>query len=145
VPQGQRTDLSQMTPAMYDHVCRVYAEMLRHAAPDLEGEGRMMYEGHLTRLFRELRLSVPYYTQIKNLLTTMGCIEQVKRGGGNATSRWLLWREPSLEAFQEALGKKTFVNKGSKVSALEQQLRDLSKRVTVLELAVTNVQEVEVS
>lgn len=131
--QGQRTDLGQMTPAMYEHVCRVYAAMLQKASPDEELQGNMVYEGHLTRLFRELRLSVPYYTQIKNLLTAMHCIEQVKRGGGNATSRWLLWREPTLEDYQLAAGQRAFNVRNNKMTMLEQQVRDLTKRVAAVE------------
>jgi len=97
----------------------------------------MIYEGHLTQLFRKLRLSTPYYTQIKNQLTGMGCIEQIRRGGGSAESRWVLWKEPTLEEWKAATA--TRARRGNKTSMLERQIRDLTDRMSVLERQVDSL------
>jgi hypothetical protein len=97
----------------------------------------MIYDGHLTNLFKKLRLAVPYYTQIKNQLTAMGCIEMMRRGGGNATSRWVLWKEPELEAWKAIIPSRP--RRGNKTTILEQQIKDLTARTEKLEMVVSKL------
>jgi len=138
------TDLSQgdleIVPAMFEHAQKVYAMMARQATfGRLEDGGLLTYEGHLTGLFKELRLSVPYYTTIKNHLTAMGCIEQTRRGGGNGTSRWVLWKEPELEAWKNT--KPSRVRHGNKQTIIEQMVKDMAARMRDLEAAIDNLKE----
>ena len=139
------TEPNELVPAMYEHCCNVYEAMSKDAKPEvtngkeLAGEEpwdetespTYVYEGYLTRLFQGLELSPPYYTQIRDLLTRMGCIEQLRRGGGNAKSRWRLVRAPT-EADFTAANAQNMVKSG-RVASLEQQNRMLNQRVSVLE------------
>lgn len=126
------------TSIIYDHCVRVYDEMhaqsreeqLDLTDPDSEfgnTHQALVYEGHLTKLFANLQLSTPYYTSVMNHLKAMGCVEQLRRGGGNSPSRWMLVRPPSEESFNSIENQKR-LSRG-KVAALEQQVRDLSRTV----------------
>jgi len=125
-----------IVPALYEHACRVYKAMEEQATwSTLEGVDSdrqfLLYEGHLTNLFRKLLLSVPYYTKIRNMLIALGCIEQVRRGGGNGTSKWVLWHAPALDAWKEVEARKPA--RGNTKTVQEQQIKDLNTRVAVLE------------
>lgn len=129
-------------PALFDHCRRTYLEMSRQAtsviepgSSDSEDEERsriVVYEGFLTHLVtQQLNLSVPYYTSIRKNLIRMGCIRQLKRGGGSSPSQWELIYEPTPEAFATAQPPK--VPKQTKESAMNEQIRNLSARVSELE------------
>jgi hypothetical protein len=128
-----------LIPAMFEHAQKVWIAMLEHAGPDEEYAGKLVYEGHLTNLFKKLRLSVPYYTAIKNQLTAMGCIEQVRRGGGNGTSKWVMWKEPNLGEWKNTAPSKA--RTGNKISIQEQRIKDLAARVLRLENIVDALME----
>jgi len=117
------------TSVVFDHCLRVYNEMVDQARD--ENDVGLVYEGHLTKLFAQLGMATPYYTAVMNHLKSMACVEQLRRGGGNSPSRWLLLREPNEEAYKsiESMNRA----KSGKVGALEQQVRDLTKRVATLE------------
>ncbi|SRR6266571_4015553 len=116
------------TPAMFDHCTRVYKEMLAQAE-DIAGD--LVYTGYLTRLFQGLELSPPYYSTVRDLLVRMGCVEQLRRGGGNAQSKWRLVRKPTEEAFMAANAMN--VQKGGKVANLEQGLQSMNNRLLKVE------------
>lgn len=130
--------------AMYEHCCSVYDAMLKGAEKETEavadenGErgytGNWVYEGHLTRLFQDLGIAAPYYSQVRDLLIKMGCVEQLRRGGGNARSRWRLVQQPTEELFAaaDAMTKRP----QGRVAALEQAQQQLLKRVARLEEAL---------
>lgn len=132
-------------PALFDHCRRTYQAMLREAQtviqpssdePDELDESEagsiVVYEGFLTHLVtRQLNYSVPYYTSIRNNLIRMGCIRQLKRGGGSSPSQWELIYEPSESAFLSAQPPKR--PKQTKQDALAEQVRNLSARVSELE------------
>jgi len=126
-------------PALFEHAQKVYAAMLEKATPDEDYGNKMVYEGHLTNLFKGLLLSVPYYTEIKNHLTAMGCIEQVRRGGGNGTSRWVLWKAPELSLWKDTPPARS--HRGNKQTMQNQQLKDLANRVTRLETIIQGLME----
>jgi hypothetical protein len=126
------TDISDVVrpdaiPAMYEHAAAVYAAMREVAVQD-ETTGQVVYEGHLTALFRKLHLSVPYYTHIKNRLVNMGCIEQLRRGGGTAQSRWILWKVPTLEEYKQAVAGKPRT-RGDWYLGVEQRQRDMMRLI----------------
>jgi hypothetical protein len=133
---SEQVDL-HVIPAVFEHAQRVYNKMLEESEED--SDGLTVYQGHLTRLFKDLRLSVPYYTLIKNKLVAMGCIEQTRRGGGNGTSRWVLWREPMLPAWNVADAARA--RKGNKTLQLEVRITDLTRRMALLEQTVKRMQE----
>jgi hypothetical protein len=114
---------------VYDHCKAVYNEMVSQARD--EGDDGLVYEGHLTKLFAQLQLSTPYYTAVRKHLMAMECIVQLRRGGGSSSSRWRLLREPDEDSFRsfETLNRA----RSGKTAALEQQVRDLNRRVSTLE------------
>ena len=150
-------------PALFEHCVNTYREMLRQAkavvpfgtamhdasAGELldmelvnstEQKNIIVYEGFLTQLVtNNLNLSVPYYTSIRKALMEMGCVRQLKRGGGTSPSQWELIQEPTLEAFQNATPKKT--PKQTKETMLQEQVLNLSSRVSDLESTVESLLE----
>jgi hypothetical protein len=117
------------TSTLFDHCVTVFNEMEAQARDEV-GIG-LVYEGHLTKLFHQLNLSTPHYTSVMKMLKAMGCVEQIRRGGGSAVSRWELKRVPGEESFRSFEQMNT-APKG-KYAALEQAVRDLARRVNELE------------
>lgn len=135
--------------ALYDHCNLIFDEMYKEAVPEetvvsrIEGDeqtpgtevttatGYMIWTGHTTHLFSRLGMATPYYTTVMTALKKMGCVEQIKRGGGNSMSKWRLVRKPEEDYFHAAEKLQKPVQGSQK--ALEQQVRDLNKRVTTLE------------
>lgn len=149
----QPTDESA-PPALFDHCVNTYRAMLGEAksvtsfatartnaeAGDLlevdlkQNSQIIVYEGFLTQLIQgKLNLSVPYYTSIRKSLMDMGCIRQLKRGGGTSPSQWELIYEPTLEMFMNVKPKK--IPKQNKESMLQEQVNNLLARVSDLETA----------
>lgn len=91
-----------MSPAILGHAKDVYAEMVKRAQAD--GQGNVYFEGALTRLVQDIGLSNPYYTSVTQCLKAMDCIRQGRRGGGGQGSIWYLLQEPSDELFAAHVG-----------------------------------------
>lgn len=122
----------QTTPMIFDHCVSVYEEMEKNK--DSTAEPDKIYEGHLTKLFQELGLSTPYYTSVMKALKRMGCVEQIRRGGGNAPSRWLLAKVPTEELFHNTIELKKPL--GGRTAILEQRVSDMNSRLQRLEQAI---------
>lgn len=92
--------------------------------------GPRIYTGYLTRLFKDLYLSVPYYSSVMENLKRMKCVEQIKRGGGPAPSQWALVQPPDRMLFnmnqQPRLDAKG-VHKTTFNTILEQRLNDITE------------------
>jgi hypothetical protein len=85
----------------------------------------------LTKLVCEdLGLAVPYYTAVTRKLKDMGCIRQLKRGGGSSPSQWELIREPTADLWND-LPQDTPVE--GLDSQLLQMLADQGRRIGRLE------------
>jgi hypothetical protein len=133
------TELRSAPPKLFEHVCRVFGEMKNGAVAVALQDGEesrhaYVWEGHTTKLFRELELPTPYYTSVLNRLETMGCITQLSRGGGTAVSKWELLDDPDLDAFMLAEAAK----KGGKgqMAAMRQQIQDINARLQKVESRV---------
>lgn len=128
------TDEDRPTSVVFDHCKNVYMEMLQQARQ--EEDNGLVYEGHLTKLITgDLGLATPRYTEVMRHLKTMGCVEQLRRGGASSPSRWRLVQAPDEQAFKSVEGM--LRPSGGKVAVVEQQLRDLNRRVQALESEVT--------
>jgi hypothetical protein len=134
------TEDQEALPAIFEHCRTVYQEMEREAHLVEVGDygqeevKQLVWEGHLTKLFARLHLSVPYYTSVTRELKRMGCIAQKRRGGGNAPSQWLILTEPTEELFRQdnkASGRAS--KRATKVEMLEQQVRDLTTVVSKIQ------------
>jgi hypothetical protein len=122
-----------LVPALFQHCCDVYALMERQAT---KVGTRIIYEGFLTKLITEkpIFLSVPYYTSVRSSLVRMGCITQLRRGGGSSPSLWVLNHPPTLQLFtHERPLKKAGTQR---IDSLEQQIRDCHTRIAALESTV---------
>jgi len=123
-------------PALFDHCVRTYEAMLAQAQP--HESGQIVYEGFLTQLITaQLNLSVPYYTSVRKQLMRMGCIRQLKRGGGTAPSQWELIYQPTEEAFFKAHESKE--RPASKFDIMQEQINDLSDLVSKVERDVHHI------
>jgi len=139
-------------PILFDHCKAVYRAMFdraekRYADEPLNAGGpaeiaalgndnqdaMLVYEGHLTRLFTELRLSVPYYSSVTKELKRMGCIRQLRRGGGNSPSQWELIQEPTEELYK--IGTRNDPPK-TIVGQMQQQLNSVNNRLLRVEQAL---------
>jgi hypothetical protein len=129
-------------PALFEHCYNTYREMLAQAKSVVGSQTEkggyepashiVVYEGFLTHLVTHtLNLSVPYYTSVRKNLIRMGCIRQLRRGGGSSPSQWELIHEPTEEAFWNV--QEPRVHKPSKDAAVQEQIRNLSARVSELE------------
>lgn len=130
---------AQTTPVLFHHCVETYNAMNEEAKTVTEkGEKALVYEGHLTRLItQQLGLAVPYYTSVTKALKGMKCIRQLRRGGGNATSQWELIKAPTEEDFINIQPPK--IPRQDKMSAVQQQVRDLNHRVNELENFVKQI------
>jgi hypothetical protein len=129
-------DEPDVLPAIFEHCLTVYRQMESEARvvilDEQTREAKMIWEGHLTKLFANLHLSVPYYTSVTRELKRMGCVAQKRRGGGNAPSQWFILTEPTEELFraEDNLSTRNIASrKSSKMSMLEQQVKDMAKTV----------------
>lgn len=129
--------------ALYGHCLITYKTMLSEAtaivvSEDDEEQTIIVWEGMLTRLITsQLNLSVPYYTAVTKALKRMGCIRQLKRGGGTAPSQWELLCEPTEELFINALPKR--IPKMDRYELIQMQLDSQNNRILKLEKILENI------
>lgn len=135
--QTQDSLRDEAPEALFSHCQSVYQAMLERATKrtgEESGETVVMivYRGMLTQLVTgQLHLSVPYYSMVTRSLKQMGCIRQLKRGGGTAPSEWELIKEPTVALFEASREKK--IRKPDRYSQLQGQFDALNKRVLAIE------------
>jgi hypothetical protein len=117
---------------LWEHVCTVFAEMQRSSKNErVNGKHALVYEGHMTKLFRDLNLATPYYSSVLQRLKQMGCIRQLSRGGGSAPSRWELLTDPDYDDFEAV---ETSKREGkSRLGDVEVKVADFGERLARLE------------
>jgi len=114
----------QPTPALYDHAVKVYEAMkAASTTQELDGEKVLVYEGHLTRLFRDLEIANPYYSRIMRVLQAQNCVVKLRRGGGVAMSPMSIHGEPREETFRTMMERKA--PRTGQLAAVQQQQRDM--------------------
>jgi hypothetical protein len=123
-------------PAVLQHCEAIYSRM-REAGQTVDEDGVVLvyWQGYMTHLVKDLNLATPYYTQCKQALVKMGCIRQLKRGGGRSESQWELIKAPNADLYAEYTGGRK--NKPKTVSPdrmamVEGQIADLTRRMDVL-------------
>jgi hypothetical protein len=142
------TSGEETVPALYEHCVRAYKAMLAESKVVLDGSnvseesgfaGQMVvYEGFMTRLIvDQLSLSVPYYTSVRQALINMGCIKQLRRGGGTSPSQWEMIKDPTVEAFMKQRPDKK--PKQTRDSMLQDQILAVANRVNELEDIVNDL------
>jgi hypothetical protein len=146
------TKVDEAPITLFLHCKEVYDKMLSQAkgvevfdgeeeSPQASGT-MIVYEGFLTALItQEMHLSVPYYTSVTKALKNMGCIKQLRRGGGTSPSQWELRKEPTEKEFNEQVESK--VPKPDKYTMQQEQINALNGRVLKLEHALEKFLESE--
>jgi len=138
----------RLVSQQFEHCKLVYNAMEKNSFEEeivdpnanIPTETIIVWEGFLTNLFGELSLATPYYTSVRRHLIRMGCVEQMRRGGGNSTSKWRLITPPTEDLFtaSPAHGKSPAV---TRLRRVEQEIRMMNTRVVKLEGLVTGLVE----
>jgi hypothetical protein len=139
VEEVKDKDKDKLPPALYEHCSVVYAGMLQEAeARETENGIIIVWKGMLTKFVTsQMNLSIPYYTHVTRALIRMGCIHQLRRGGGSSGSLWQLITEPTIDLWNATAEKKMLV--ATKITVVNQQIADLTRRVGRLEQALEKV------
>lgn len=129
-------------PAIFEHCCSVYKAMAARAETRTVDDAEVLvYEGALTKLFRDqLGLSVPYYTSSLGELKRMGCLAQLRRGGGGAPSIWALYFEPTPDIWRNTIHR-TVRTKASKTAATDAKINDINSRLNKVEKTLHGLME----
>lgn len=72
------------------------------------------------------------YSQVVGALTDMGCIEQIRKGGGKAPSAWRLLHPPDSSLVTLIKGKRSS-HRSSKAEQVDQEIATLNQRINNLE------------
>ncbi len=131
------TSNQKPAPKLLEHIGRVFEQMRAEAKSEqVRGKHVLVWEGHTTKLFAQLRMPTPYYSSVLRRLQDMKCIEQLSRGGGSAESRWALLDDPTREAFDSTgprQGKTRLSLVEKQVSTLQMGQETLMDRIARLE------------
>jgi hypothetical protein len=93
--------LSQM-PTLLVNLQRFYDAL--HDAATTDDQGVVVFRGHVTKVFLELRppLPQPYYAKLRRYLLATECIVQVSRGARYSDSVWHLIQRPTEDLIRDA-------------------------------------------
>ena len=135
---GSRSVVDVTMPALYTYSERVYEAMRSQSRPVyLEGDTQesLVYEGFITKLvLDDLKIHVPNYSKVMAALREMGCIEQLRRGGGSTPSLFLIFEQPpSRELWYEKVPEGPKSVASHRYDAMDQRLRDLQQRLDAME------------
>lgn len=120
-------------PKLFEHATSVYNELAQRARLDNgEIDGTLRFEGSKVEAFRAVKISQMYYTPIFDLLTELGCIEQVRRGTSSQPSVIVLHKPPVLEEFTASHTK--VLTKPTPLDTLRQQIEDMRRRLPDIDL-----------
>ena len=99
-----------------------------------------VWKGKSTQLISGLGIATPMYPKIFNALKEMGCIEQLRRGGGKASSVWAVFdidienEFPQLSA--EGKGRLRF----TPIQIVAQRVKDLQRVAQELEVRIERLE-----
>jgi hypothetical protein len=120
--------MSSRPVALFDHCCSIF-DLLMQESTQVEED--FIYTGFTTKLFAKARLSTPYYTAVMRELIGMGCVEQLRRGGGGAPSQWKLLTRPTRALWDAKEGRSKPI-KSHNLDQVIQMLTALNERVAWL-------------
>jgi hypothetical protein len=120
---------------LYEQCVTVFNAMTAHSARVLNEDPAkecVVYRGYTTYLLEQEGISISNYTPIMRRLRTMGCIEQLVRGGRGTPSEWKVIKPPNRAAFARG---------GQRWVAQNERISDLEERVAALESQVNDMSE----
>jgi hypothetical protein len=121
--------MSQVDARLYEQCLLVYTTMRERSAERIADGGHTanVYVGFTTYLFEDIGLSISNYTPVMRRLQSMGCIEQLARGGRGMPSEWLLLKEPTEHDFSRSTQR--WRKDRERIRVLEQRLDELEALV----------------
>lgn len=129
--------------SLFLHCQKIYTKMFEQSYKDSvthsngDVESIIVWEGYLVKFVtQDCDLAVPYFTYCTRKLKEMGCIKQLRRGGGKSKSLWQLIIEPSEELFNDVTPPTKENTRNGKIVALTHSVNQLNSRVLVLEEAL---------
>jgi hypothetical protein len=131
-------ELPRRGSSLFNTCTKVYEAM--HERSTVVHEGRM-YKGRISSLFGELDVSVGVYSAVMKRLKSMGCIDQIARGGGGRPSIFLLHVAPTYGAFEGTRDGGYISKDRASVGELQAIVTLLSQRVAQLEGQMANMIE----
>lgn len=127
---------SRDTPALYAHIMKVWNAMYDESVIVTEGRA---WQGRLTTLFNKVGVSSGVYSSVTHRMRSMGCISQIKRGGGGNPSTWLLHKPPTIGEFDATrhggyltAERKRLGEQAAQIQALVDRIARLEARVDLL-------------
>lgn len=115
-------DTPDELPALYHHCVTVYSRMYSKGERDTT-TGVVTYEGFIHKLItRDLGMAGPLYSYVMNALKHMGCIKQIRRGGGSSPSWWRLITAPTPLLFRQMPDKDKTSTARNKASASNKEV-----------------------
>lgn len=108
----------------------VYDYVWEHSVDEVRGR---VWTGAMTSVLSDKGISNGAYTPITGGLQMMGCVEQLRRGGGSTSSQWKLLKKPTIALFESAASSKYRTKERHRFEILEGQLEAAVKRIATLE------------
>ena len=107
---------------LFEQCVKVFEAMKVNATAQVDGT--LVYRGYTTYLLEQAGYSISNYTPIMRRMRSMGCIEQLVRGGRGVPSEWKVLRPPTRQAFARG---------GQRWLAQHERITELEERVSALE------------
>src|SRR5438552_16082227 len=139
---------AEALPTFFGHAIKVYSMLEREAVGVVREDGTIVrqWTGFFTHTIKDAGFSSAYYSRIKPLLIELGCVTQVRRGGGTAPTVFILNHPPVVDDFHQFETRRhkrvRVVDLAQRLGALEDiligwdlkdALRNLDERLQVLE------------
>lgn len=124
-------EIESTNPLLYDRCVTIYNALYEQS--QVAHEGRV-FTGLVSNIFAEHKLSLGYYTPVMQRLRDMGCIEQIRRGGGGKPSVYMIYSAPTIGAYEDSKNRPSKASREeAKTSQLQSTVVLLSQRVGALE------------
>lgn len=97
-------------------------------------DNTLIWEGRITELFTNQRISNAHYTRVMGTLAELGALEQIRRGARGVSSVYVLHFRPESST-DTALASDSGLTKPTPTDKLDQRVRNLERRLDGIELA----------
>lgn len=139
--QLQRQDDPSFIPKKLKRAIAVYQVMELEAEEVRVSEDddtpRKYFTGSISEIMRKLEIASSHYTEIVNILKTLGSAKMLVRGNRDIQSVWELFEQPTPATYKQWRDKQPRNrSESNRFSTHAQQINDLTKRVTECERAI---------
>lgn len=110
-----------------------YKSMARHA------DKHDIFEGSIVQAYADIRASRTYYSKLRELLVTSGCIEILRKGVSGSPSRVRLIRPPTEDDFEMTYTRRLTRRRHSDTVSLEQRVSNIEGRLGDIDIGTMAV------